>query len=206
MKIELYGDNYGDNNIIEIYKGITILTGPNGCGKTFACTQICEYLTKHNKRFFKCDVYHKGKTIGDSYLEFGNTKALAKYYSASEGQRVYDTFIDNETYKIGTYIRDLIQNNISDGYIIIDGCDSGVSPDLLYNYRDLFELILEDCRKQEINIYIIITSNSYALIPYYDCIWIPTMEHYRHDGEADGYDLWKSRYYNVYKERNKRQI
>lgn len=205
LKLELLGDNY-KNHMIEIYPGITVLTGPNGSGKSYACFQICKYLEGQDKEYIHCDIYRDGKSIADSYLLNGSTKQLAKYFNASEGQRVYDTFVDNQVIDLGKYIKHLVKNNIQDGYIILDGCDSGVSPDLLYNYRDLFELIMQDCRKHNIELYLIITSNNYALIPYYDCIWIPTMEHYRHEGEADGYDLWKSRYYNVYKERNKRQI
>ena len=203
LKLELYGDNY-TNKVIEINPGITILTGPNGSGKTYACRQICDFLREQNKQYIDIDLYHNNKSIGDHYLMHGNTKALAKYFYASEGQKLYDTFIDNHTVKIGRFIRKLKDKETKEGYIIIDGCDSGVSPDLMMNYRDLFELILDDCKKDNITIYIIVTSNNYTLIPHYDCIWIPTMEHYKRGNEADGYSLWESMFYKVYKERNRK--
>lgn len=203
MKIKLEGKCYKVKTI-EINKGITVLTGPNGSGKTFACSQIEEYLKDNDKKFYSTDVYNEGKSISQRYLEDGDMKSLAKYTVASEGQRVFDTFVDNHVTNIGEYIRLLIEDNIKEGYIIIDGIDSGVSIDLLMSIRAFFDMVLSDCEEQGIEIYIIVTSNSYELIPHYDCIWIPTMEHYKRGDEADGYALWRYMYEKEYKKRNKK--
>lgn len=203
MKIELYGDVYKEKDI-EINKGITVLTGPNGSGKTYACAQICDYLDEQKKKYLNVNVYEEGKHTADSFTLSGDMQSLAKYLNSSEGQRVFDTLVDINTPKMGNYVRELKENDIKEGYIIIDGCDSGVSIDLMLSYRELFNFILEDCKKDNIEMYIIITSNSYELVYDYDCIWIPTMEHYKRGGEADGYMLWRKLYEDVYKKRNKK--
>lgn len=202
IKLELEGKIYKEK-IIEINNGITVLTGPNGSGKTYACSQICDYLDEQKKKYLNVNVYEEGKHTADSFTLSGDMKSLAKYLNSSEGQRVFDTLVDINTPKMGDYVRKLIQDDAKEGYIIIDGCDSGVSIDLMLSYRSLFEFILEDCKRENIDMYIIITSNSYELVYDYDCIWIPTMEHYKRGGEADGYNLWRKMYNDVYKKRNK---
>lgn len=202
IKLELEGKIYKEK-IIEINNGITVLTGPNGSGKTYACSQICDYLDEQKKKYLNVNVYEEGKHTADSFILSGDMKSLAKYLNSSEGQRVFDTLVDINTPKMGDYVRKLIQDGVKEGYIIIDGCDSGVSIDLMLSYRSLFEFILDDCKKENIEMYIIITSNSYELVYDYDCIWIPTMEHYKRGGEADGYNLWRKMYNDVYKKRNK---
>ena len=43
IKFKLEGKCYKIKDI-EINSGVTVLTGPNGSGKTYACTQFCDYL------------------------------------------------------------------------------------------------------------------------------------------------------------------
>lgn len=202
IKLRLIGECYGKSNNIIINKGITILMGNNGCGKSYACQQIRDYLRENNKEVYYTDVYTEGKNITRNYLEEGNTKAVAKYTFASEGQRVYDTFVDNHVTKLGSFVKKLIGNNKKEGFIIIDGVDSGVSIDMILNLKDLFKMIEKDCIDNNIDIYIILTSNSFELCKYYDCIWIPTMEHYKYGDETSGYNLWRKKYEKVYKQRN----
>lgn len=202
IKFELEGRCYNIKDI-EINPGITVLTGPNGSGKTYACAQICDYLDEQKKKYINVNVYEEGKHKADSYTLSGDMQSLARHIVSSEGQRVFDTLVDHNAPKIGYYVRQLVNKGIKEGYILIDGCDSGVSIDLMLTYRSFFDLVLEDCKKDGIEIYIILTSNSYELVYDYDCIWIPTMEHYKHGGEADGYNLWRHRFEEVHKERNK---
>ena len=96
LRLELEGRCYNNRNI-EINPGVTVLTGPNGSGKTFACTQIRDYLKENGKEIYYTDIYDEGKLIADTYIENGDMEAVAKYTVASEGQRVFDTFIDNHT-------------------------------------------------------------------------------------------------------------
>lgn len=69
LELELNGKCYGKNNIIKIDKGITCLTGPNGCGKSYACKQIIQYLENNNIPHYEVDVYKTNKDIGDCYVE-----------------------------------------------------------------------------------------------------------------------------------------
>lgn len=203
LKLNLEGKCYNVKTL-EINKGVTVLTGPNGCGKTYACKQIKDYLLDNKKQYIDIDIYTEGKTIADRFVSRGDMKSVAKYFNASEGQRVFDTLVDVNVPKIGNFVRKLMTSKQKEGYIIMDGCDSGVSIDLLMSIRELIQIILDDCADSNIDMYIILTSNNYELIPHYDCIWIPTMEHYSRGDEADGYNLWRYRYEEVYKARNKK--
>lgn len=135
----------------------------------------------------------------------GKTQDLVGWIYASEGQRCYDTLINNHAGNIGNYVAELQHKNLKEGYIIIDGADSGVSIDLLLSLRYFFNLVLDDCTKSNIDLYLIITSNSYELVYGYDCIWIPTMEHYKRNDEADEYNLWRKLYEDYYKEVNNKE-
>lgn len=203
LKLKLEGKCYKVKTI-EINKGVTVLTGPNGSGKSYACRQIKDYLLENNKPYIDIDVYTEGKTIADSFVSQGDMKSVAKYFNASEGQRVFDTLVDVNVPKVGDFVRRLLKDKQKEGFIIMDGCDSGVSIDLLMSIREFISMVLEDCENARIDIHIILTANNYELIPHYDCIWIPTMEHYSRGDEADGYNLWRYRYEEVYKARNKK--
>ena len=56
LRLELEGRCYNNRNI-EINPGVTVLTGPNGSGKTFACTQIRDYLKENGKEIYYTDIY-----------------------------------------------------------------------------------------------------------------------------------------------------
>lgn len=92
------------------------------------------------------------------------------------GQRVYDN-LEYLAKPIGQYVR-LCKDTNQNPIIIIDGADSGVSIDLIFYIRDFLDLIISDCKKDNITPYIIITSNNYELITEYEAIWISNLKRF----------------------------
>lgn len=192
-----------DEKVIRINSKVTVLTGPNGSGKTYSCLSINEYCKEHNIPAMLVNVFENNKGKMNKFDFYGETDKIVKAIMASEGQNVYDTLVDN----IPDIIKFIKGVNNETGYIIIDGLDSGVSIDLLLQIREyIVDYIINQCEKIHKDINIILTSNSYELVYDYDCIWIPTMEHYKHGGEADGYNLWRKSYEDVYRKTNSKNM
>lgn len=58
-----------------------------------------------------------------------------------------------------------------------------MSIDLIHTVRSLFPLVIEDCKKNNQIVYIILTANNYELAVDYDCIWIKNLQEYHFDSK-----------------------
>lgn len=175
------------NTNLKIKQGITILIGNNGSGKTYCLKQIKEKY----KHAYLIDIV---KETQKAYTDFPDGKDIGKWIMASEGQRVYDNLEDLAT-MIGRYIRYCNEKD-KDVILLLDGCDSGVSPDLLKWIRDFLDLIDQDTTKNDQAHYIIVTANNYELIKDYNCIWIPDLSEYRFNSNVyEDYQKWVSLYF-----------
>lgn len=80
---------------------------------------------------------------------------------------------------------------------MIDGADSGVSPDLIANIRGLLDLVHEDCDNDNHPHYIIVTANNFELIKDYRCIWVSNLKEYTFDSKKlDSYNKWRNLYFD----------
>ena len=76
-----------------------------------------------------------------------------------------------------TYI---INKNEKQAIILIDGLDSGISLDyIIMLKKKLFPLIIEDCKKNNIEPYIILSANNYELCNNEDCIRVSDAKHFK---------------------------
>lgn len=202
MIIPLYNKDRKKPKEIEIETGVTVLIGPNGIGKTYSLQSLQEWLEQNDKDVLNIDIYSEGHSYADELLNSGSMRNLAKRVVASEGQRVYDILIDKYAPKLGDFVKTISQRN-KEGYILIDGCDSGVSIDLMLSIRYLFNFVLNDCKNSNINIYVIITSNSFELVYDYNSIWLPDFSKYKYN-ETE-YFKWRNKYKKIYNKINEEE-
>lgn len=160
------------NTDLKINPGVTVLIGPNGSGKSYCLCQLKENF----KDALLIDIVQE--TANTSH-QFPEGLDIGRWMCASEGQRVYD-HLERLSTNVGKYVRYCKEEKI-DPIILIDGADSGVSPDLIQIIRNFFNIVLEDCEKSKMTCYIICTANNFELVYDFNCIWMPTLENMTFD-------------------------
>ena len=136
------------NTELKIDKGITILIGPNGCGKTYCLHQIKE-------KYKNAYLINMVKETENNLFNFDyDRKSLPRWIMASEGQRIYDN-LEELSLNIGRYVRYCFENH-EKMILLLDGIDSGVSPDLIKQINDFMKLIKQDTEKNLQECYIIV--------------------------------------------------
>ena len=104
---------------------------------------------------------------------------LCRNFNSSEGQNIRNNFEDKIT-AIGGYIRKCIVNNKKQAIILLDGLDSGISLDyVLILKKELFPFVLEDCKKNNIEPYIILSANNYEFCHEEDCVRVSDAKHFK---------------------------
>lgn len=106
---------------------------------------------------------------------------------------MYDN-LEHLAINIGQYVKSCKEREL-DPIIIIDGADSGVSPDLLSHIRNFFELITKDCKDNNMTPYIIITSNNFELVYDYEAIWVSNLE--RYNFKLNEYENFRNLYFDI---------
>ena len=59
---------------------------------------------------------------------------------------------------------------------MLDGVDSGLSIDNIRYLQKIFKMIIDDCAENDVNVYIVVTSNAYELTKDSNCIDVKTGE------------------------------
>ena len=181
------GDWYNlyKNHTFKFLPGLTCLIGKNGSGKSTLLKEIQEWA-KENK--IKCHYYdndEREKGAMEEFMFAGKYDKVARNYGSSEGQNIRNNFED-DIVNIGAYIRTCKQRNYKNAIILLDGLDSGISMDYVFKLKkELFPLILEDCQKDNINPYIIISANNYEFCNGEDCIRVSDAKHFRFNSYDD---------------------
>lgn len=198
-RFNIPSDPYDENrkmfnkNILQLEdNSISCLVGCNGTGKTTVLFFIEQQLKKRNAYEIRgkyCDfreVFNKEKYNDEMYLSF-NVKT--EIMNSEE-----DTFLKRLTcnnistgesilYRFGDGLEllgDAIRNPKNKGktlYVFMDDCDAGTSIDMINDIKSIFDLIIKDCKQNEITYYIILTANSYELCKDVDCISVHNFEH-----------------------------
>lgn len=168
---------------VKFKKGLTVLTGCNGTGKTTMLQNIEQACKEVNAACFTFDNLTDGGSgnAGLSMISGDFEKAVA-LMCASEGESI--------TINIGTFAKELGYimshefKNAEEVWILLDATDSGYSIDNVVELKEkFFPLILEDKR----DIYLIVAANSYEMARNERCmdvmsgkeIFFPNYEAYR---------------------------
>lgn len=185
---------------IEIKPGLTVLVGCNGAGKTTLLKNIHEHCQNNNIPYLHYDNLHDGgnKAIADS-IRSGDLEHGASLFCSSEGESIkinisvksseykefiQNGFINNREYRLKRAFAGINSNIIDvieckDRVFLFDAVDSGLSVDSVVEIKDLFELMIDDNKNTDKNIYIIIAANEYELARNTDCFDVNTGKYIR---------------------------
>lgn len=162
--------------------GVTVLIGKNGSGKSTLIREI-EYFLKEEKSnvFTYRNEDYEGKTHSQ-FVFNGNYELLAQSMSNSEGQEIKFNF-GNNVGRLGDFVRKCAKNNEKEIFVLFDGLDSGLSIDGINEITSVFELIEEDSKNMDV--YIIITANTYELVRGRNCLYVSNGRYMKFDNYED---------------------
>lgn len=171
---------------------ISCLVGCNGSGKSTALYFIKRQLEKRGayelrgKYLDLRGIFNKPKYNDEIFLFFdkksktfnNEEESIFKEMltnNLSTGESICNRFGDKLA-----LLGDAIRNPENKGksiYIFMDDCDTGTSIDMINDIKSIFNLIIKDCKQNEITYYIILTANSYELCKDIDCISVHDFQH-----------------------------
>lgn len=164
---------------INIEEGINILVGPNGMGKstliTFIMNQIRElkddsiYIQKYD------NFYEGGQSAKTAYGFVGDTNALVRAFTSSEGEQIYDNFGALVIPKLKKKIES--NKNIKEVWLVLDGLDSGLSIDVIKEVKDFLHFLIDNLSDKKV--YIIVAANSYEMTIGEKCIDVNTLKYHK---------------------------
>lgn len=174
---------------------ITCFVGCNGTGKTTLLKSMQEQLRKGKATdlLAKLNPFHaifgeKSQASQDMYISFSKESELTvseedHFFSSfskvcmSTGEWISDRF-GRALALLGDAIRSP-ENKGKSVFIFFDDCDAGTSIDMIGDIKSVFDLIIEDCKKNDITYYICLTANSYEMCRDCKCIDVSTFDEYR---------------------------
>ena len=180
-----YGDgvNLYDKSWFDLKEGITVLIGCNGAGKTTLLRQIKEFCRKKN---MQCLSYNNITDGGDNAkqkaLITDRLSLLASLATTSEGEQI-NINISDIFAKIGAEIKNTKPG--SNLVILFDAVDSGLDITKIDEINDCFHnIIIPDAIDQKINLYVIISTNSYEFSISNNCLEVNSLNYV----SVKGYD------------------
>lgn len=187
--IKYYGEEGKDKSFhVEIKPGYTCIVGPNGTGKTTMLEQIKDYCKSRNNEFIMLSYDNLRDGSNRQYgkfLDHGRFEMIANLTSSSEGEGIVINLGEFAT-SCGKATAKAIESN-KKLVILLDGIDSGTSIDKIYSFKDYFvKTILDHCYSNGVEVYIISTANSYAMVEDgVDCIIASNARHRKFRGYKD---------------------
>lgn len=177
FKIKVYDDyNLYKKHTFEFTEGITCLIGKNGTGKSTLLKMIYEEL---NDDCFYYSNEHSEREASGRLLFNGQLEQLSRNLCSSEGQNIRNNFYDIVG-EIRQHIFKIKQINKSQVIILLDGLDSGISLDYVIELKkDLFPLIFQDCKDNNLECYILIAANNYEFCSGEDCVRVSDAKHFK---------------------------
>lgn len=153
-------------------KGLTVLVGCNGSGKSTTITQIKEQLKKDNVPYFSFNNENEGGI--HQYHDLINSSRfveLSSLMTSSEGEKIHQNFsIKIENGSLGRALDKARYNNSKEMFILCDAVDSGLSIDTILELKEFFDIVIEDNKERfGIDVYVIASANSYEMAAGENC-------------------------------------
>lgn len=147
---------------IEINHGLTVLVGCNGSGKTTLIQQLKRLLDKEKITYTSFDNLFDGGENARSWAGYtGDFSFLVAAVMSSEGENILMN-IGNFSTKIGKAVTNVITKDQQELWVFFDATDSGLSIDGIKEIKNkLLPIIEEDCKRNKIVLYIVISTNAY---------------------------------------------
>ena len=175
---DFYGDgvNLYDKSWFDLKEGITVLIGCNGAGKTTLLHQIKEFCRKKNMQCLRYNnITDGGDNARQNALLTDRLSLLATLATSSEGEQITIN-ISNIFAKIGEGIKNTKSG--SNLVIVFDAVDSGLDITKIDEINDCFHnIIIPDAIDHKINLYVIISTNSYEFCISNNCLEINSLNY-----------------------------
>lgn len=165
---------------VTLTQGLNILVGCNGAGKTTLIENIKSQLKDEKVPFVAYDnLTNGGLSNATNGFNF-DARMLANLVVSSEGERI--------SLNIGKLVSGLrhfvitgqtsknrsVAINTNERWLLFDAVDSGYSIDNVLEFKSVMEMIAKDALDNGINLYIIVSANSYEMAAGEKCIDVMT--------------------------------
>lgn len=167
------------SNVVHIERGLNVLVGCNGCGKTTLLLQLEESIKQmmKNDKTVKLLKFDNAEQGGDNFrqrsLFYDDMDSFMSSIGSSEGELITLSFGTCVAKQVGSIMRS--NKDVKEFYILIDGVDSGLSIDRIRDLLKFFKFVQHENR--ETNFYIIASANSYEMTINNNCIDVMTLDH-----------------------------
>lgn len=154
---------------VTLRDGLTVLCGCNGSGKTTLIRQIENSLRKDDVPFIEFNNLIDGGANAVNERAFvGDMDFVFQSITSSEGENICKN-ITRYASKIGEFIAK--HSDQKEIFVFMDAIDSGLSIDNVIDIKqDMFELVIDDCRKNGIAVYIVVSANEYEMANGEQCM------------------------------------
>lgn len=173
------GEDMFDKGRFTINRGVTVLIGCNGAGKTSHLMQIKETLRERKIPFFEYNDVVDGRDMGKSRVANAfmfNPALLATMVCSSEGENIVIN-LGQKAEEIGKMIRGCLEKDEKEAWVLLDAVDSGLSIDNVMNIKNyLFKPIMATT-EGKLDAYIVVAANSFEMAKGEDCLNVITQEH-----------------------------
>lgn len=202
---------------IAFNEGITVLIGCNGSGKTTILNNIQSELEKDNTPCYYYNDKRDGESVKKRQLLENDIEEFSKMVTSSEGEVMVQCFglelsklrqfisTGEITCNLSALLASLREENsekpnTNERWLLFDALDSGLSLDMLYDVKDVFNLIIEDGKAMGKAVYIVVAANSYALAENEHCLDVTTGTYCT----FKTYEEYKTRVWDTRKRKDKR--
>lgn len=211
---------------VEFQPGLTVLVGCNGAGKSTLLLNMKEHCKKNNIPYMYYDNLHDGgRNAMESLFHEGSESSIfeaVNLWTASEGEAIKTNFgrkgstfkefiengyVNNREYQFFRAFQGIDDDVIDhipskDRVFLFDAIDSGLSVDSVIEVKALFDLIIEDYKNADRNIYLIISANEYELARHSRCFDVNAGEYI----EFSDYEEYRNFIISSRKRKEKRYI